>query len=90
MVGVPASPLAQDKNVILGHLITGIIGIAFCQYIGVTPLTGPSQPHVNHAHRSGLVVSINPHIDWDDSDCVGGKADGQTAPASEFKRLNRN
>lgn len=37
--GVPASPLAQPKNVIFGHLITGFIGIAFYQYIGVTPLT---------------------------------------------------
>ena len=37
--GVPDSPLAQPKNVILGHLITAFIGVVFVQYIGVTPLT---------------------------------------------------
>lgn len=37
--GVPASPLAQPKNVILGHLITSFIGVVFTQYVGVTPLT---------------------------------------------------
>lgn len=37
--GLPDSPLAQPKNVILGHLITAIIGIAFVQLIGVTPIT---------------------------------------------------
>ncbi len=37
--GVPDSPLAQPKNVIFGHLLTAIIGVAFTQYVGVTPLT---------------------------------------------------
>ena len=37
--GVPTSPLAQPKNVILGHLITAFIGVVFTQYVGVTPLT---------------------------------------------------
>jgi len=37
--GVPDSPLAQAKNVIFGHMITAIVGIAFAQYVGVTPLT---------------------------------------------------
>ncbi len=37
--GVPASPLAQPKNVILGHLITAFIGVVFTQHVGVTPLT---------------------------------------------------
>jgi len=37
--GVASSPLAQPKNVILGHLITAFIGVFFYQYIGVTPLT---------------------------------------------------
>lgn len=37
--GVPDSPLAQPKNVILGHLITAFIGVVFTQYIGVTPIT---------------------------------------------------
>ncbi|TKB48568.1 HPP family protein [Ferrimonas sediminicola] len=37
--GVPESPLAQPKNVILGHLITAFVGVFFTQFIGVTPLT---------------------------------------------------
>lgn len=37
--GVPDSPLAQPKNVILGHLITAFIGVFFVQVIGVTPLS---------------------------------------------------
>ena len=37
--GVPASALAQPKNVIFGHLITAAIGIAFSQYVGVSPIT---------------------------------------------------
>jgi CBS-domain-containing membrane protein len=37
--GVPDSPLAQPKNVILGHLITAFIGVVFVQYVGVTPFT---------------------------------------------------
>lgn len=37
--GLPSSPLAQPKNVILGHLITAFIGVFFYQYVGVTPFT---------------------------------------------------
>ncbi|MDW1812214.1 HPP family protein, partial [Vibrio sp. Vb2362] len=37
--GVPSSPLAQPKNVIIGHFITASIGIAFSQYVDVTPVT---------------------------------------------------
>ncbi|KGJ93635.1 HPP family protein [Colwellia psychrerythraea] len=37
--GVPDSPLAQPKNVILGHLITAFIGVVFTQYVGVTPIS---------------------------------------------------
>ncbi len=37
--GLPESPLAQPKNVILGHFITAFIGIFFVEYIGVTPLS---------------------------------------------------
>ncbi|WP_047043049.1 HPP family protein [Vibrio mexicanus] len=37
--GLPDSPLAQPKNVILGHLVTASIGVAFTQFIGVTPVT---------------------------------------------------
>ncbi|NIY82473.1 HPP family protein [Vibrio hepatarius] len=48
--GVPDSPLAQPKNVIFGHLLTAIIGVAFTQYVGVTPLT--------LALATGLGVSV--------------------------------
>ncbi len=37
--GVPDSPLAQPKNVVLGHLITAFIGVFFTELIVVTPLT---------------------------------------------------
>jgi len=37
--GLPASPLAQPKNVILGHLITAFVGLFFVQAFGVSPLT---------------------------------------------------
>lgn len=37
--GVPDSPLAQAKNVILGHLITAIIGLLALTAFGVTPLS---------------------------------------------------
>ncbi len=37
--GLPNSPLAQPKNVIVGHFITALIGVVFVQYVGVTPLT---------------------------------------------------
>jgi CBS-domain-containing membrane protein len=37
--GVPDSPLAQAKNVIVGHFITAFVGVLFTQYIGVSPLT---------------------------------------------------
>lgn len=37
--GLPQSPLAQPKNVIFGHLITAVIGIAFSQYVGVTTVS---------------------------------------------------
>lgn len=36
---LPKSPLAQPKNVILGHFITALIGVVFVQFIGVTPFT---------------------------------------------------
>ncbi|MBA6340270.1 HPP family protein [Colwellia sp. MB02u-10] len=35
--GVPASPLAQPKNVILGHFLTALIGVIFITYVGVQP-----------------------------------------------------
>jgi CBS-domain-containing membrane protein len=37
--GVPESPLAQPKNVILGHLITAFIGVFFVQFIEVSSLS---------------------------------------------------
>ncbi|MGF1723755.1 HPP family protein [Photobacterium nomapromontoriensis] len=37
--GVHRSPLAQPKNVILGHLITAFVGLVFINYLPVTPLT---------------------------------------------------
>ena len=37
--GVPESPLAQPKNVILGHFITAFIGVFFVQMIGVSPFS---------------------------------------------------
>lgn len=47
--GVPNSPLAQPKNVIFGHLITGFIGVIFTQYIGVSA--------ISLAVATGLAVS---------------------------------
>lgn len=37
--GVHQSPLAQPKNVILGHLLTATVGLLFSNYLTVTPLT---------------------------------------------------
>ncbi len=37
--GLPSSPLAQPKNVILGHLITAFIGVIFTQYVGVNAMS---------------------------------------------------
>lgn len=37
--GLPDSPLAQPKNVILGHLLTACIGVFFTQYVGFSALT---------------------------------------------------
>ncbi|KJY81935.1 HPP family protein [Vibrio galatheae] len=36
--GVPDSPLAQPKNVILGHLLTAFVGVFFVKFVGVTPI----------------------------------------------------
>lgn len=35
--GVPDSPLAQPKNVIIGHLITATIGLVFVHFVPVEP-----------------------------------------------------
>ena len=37
--GLPASPLASAKNVILGHVLTAVIGVIFSQYLAVNPAT---------------------------------------------------
>lgn len=37
--GVHRSPLAQPKNVILGHLTTAFVGLIFINYLPVSPLT---------------------------------------------------
>jgi CBS-domain-containing membrane protein len=37
--GVSSSPLAQPKNVILGHFITAFIGVFFYQYLELNPVT---------------------------------------------------
>jgi CBS-domain-containing membrane protein len=36
--GLPQSPLAQPKNVILGHLITAFIGVFFVEFVGVSQI----------------------------------------------------
>ena len=36
--GLPKSPLAQPKNVMLGRLITAFIGVFFVQFIGVSQI----------------------------------------------------
>ena len=35
--GVPGSPLAQAKNVILGHVLSATVGLIFVNYVGVYP-----------------------------------------------------
>ena len=37
--GLPESPLAQPKNVVIGHIITAFIGLFFVHFISVSPLT---------------------------------------------------
>ncbi|MGS0730714.1 HPP family protein, partial [Shewanella sp. 0m-11] len=37
--GVHRSPLAQPKNVILGHIITATVGLIFVNYLPITSLT---------------------------------------------------
>ncbi|WP_105201314.1 HPP family protein [Pseudoalteromonas sp. T1lg10] len=48
--GVPNSPLARAKNVILGHLVTAFIGVVFSLYAPITPLS--------MAIATGLAVSL--------------------------------
>ncbi len=37
--GVPGSPLAQPKNVIVGHLLTALIGVLFANYLPINAIT---------------------------------------------------
>ncbi|HUH58121.1 MAG TPA: HPP family protein [Pseudomonadales bacterium] len=37
LFGLPQSPLAQPKNIILGHILTTAIGLAIVSLIGVSP-----------------------------------------------------
>ncbi|GAA5213448.1 HPP family protein [Corallincola platygyrae] len=37
--GLPDSPLAQPKNVVLGHLLAAFVGLALAQLLGVHPLS---------------------------------------------------
>ena len=37
LFGLPESPLAQPRNIILGHLLTTTIGLSVASLVGVTP-----------------------------------------------------
>lgn len=37
--GLPDSPLAQPKNVVLGHVLTAVIGVAFTHFFPVSSMT---------------------------------------------------
>ncbi|BDF93910.1 HPP family protein [Pseudoalteromonas sp. KAN5] len=37
--GVPQSPLAKAKNVIVGHFLTALIGVVFVNFVGVDPVS---------------------------------------------------
>ncbi|WP_375748122.1 HPP family protein [Vibrio sp. HN007] len=37
--GLPNSPLAQPKNIVLGHLITTIVGLVMLNILGSSPLS---------------------------------------------------
>lgn len=39
LFGLPASPLAQPKNVIGGHMITSIIGVVFATFFAINPIS---------------------------------------------------
>lgn len=39
LFGLPASPLAQPKNIILGHLLTTLVGLVILHTWGMTPLS---------------------------------------------------
>ena len=37
--GLPDSPLAQPKNVVLGHVLTAVIGVTFAHFFPVSSMT---------------------------------------------------
>ncbi|MFK7160764.1 HPP family protein [Marinospirillum sp. MEB164] len=37
LFGLPESPLAQPRNILAGHLLTTLIGLAMAALVGVTP-----------------------------------------------------
>lgn len=37
LFGLPASPLAQPRNIVLGHVLTAAIGLAVADLLGLTP-----------------------------------------------------
>ncbi len=39
LFGLPESPLAQPRNIIVGHLLTTAIGLSVATLVGVTPWT---------------------------------------------------
>lgn len=39
LFGLPANPLAQPKNIILGHLLTTLVGLVVLHTWGMTPLS---------------------------------------------------
>lgn len=39
LFGLPESPLAQPRNIVVGHLLTTAIGLAVAALAGVTPLS---------------------------------------------------
>ena len=48
--GIPTSPLAKPKNVIVGHFLTALIGVFFVNFIGADPLS--------IAIATGLAISV--------------------------------
>ena len=37
--GIPQSPLAKAKNVIIGHFLTALIGVVFVNFVGGDPIS---------------------------------------------------
>lgn len=37
LFGLPASPLAQPRNIVVGHVLTAAMGLTVAHFLGVTP-----------------------------------------------------